>query len=600
MTRSINGSVLRRWVSTVLFGALMSTGLLVVPAGAQESTYTDVPEGVYYTEPVSVLRAAGVFEGTECAPSRFCPEQSLKRWEMAVWLVRALSDRKPSPLSSARFSDVSRSTWYAPHVEQMFQLGVTTGCGDGTTFCPDKPVTRAQMAVFLTRAYKWKGGGHIKFADVSADAWYAAQVKSLAHYGVTTGCGRVGTHFCPAEQVTRGQMATFLHRASTATAGGGRQQTSSATTGCVFSAQTNRLSKAVYKVRASGVTGTAFYIGNNEWLTAEHVVTGKSSVTLVNEASTISATVKATDRSSDLALLTGSPASETLTVGDPSSLSIAEEVWALGYPLDSAGISATKGIVSRFDATSGGDKQIVTDAAVNPGNSGGPLMDVCGTVFGVISAKQVGADIDNIGYATVIDSSVLKKLRTTGISPAGSGRGTSTSNGSVEAGWVSGRFDDGNRYAATYVRNHLGARDDDYLLLTCNTDSSEVDIYVAAEEVTPWDDISGTVAVAYYQAPLDFYLWTDTEQDTYTDNNTVWGDWIPSAEGSALFAPDYDTVEDIVNLLRLETGYLLIWGEVGGSSGDSWISEFPIKGAETHVDRVIDQCGWTYTSSLSG
>ena len=89
---------------------------------------------------------------------------------------------------------------------------MTRGCGDGSRFCPDRGVSRAHMAVFLSRAYSLPDGPDPGFSDVAADAWYTAEVAKLAASGITVGCGD-GTGFCPDRDTTRGHMATFLHRA---------------------------------------------------------------------------------------------------------------------------------------------------------------------------------------------------------------------------------------------------------------------------------------------------------------------------------------------------------------------------------------------------
>ena len=94
----------------------------------------------------------------------------------------------------------------------MAELGVTGGCGDGSGFCPDRSVTRAQMAAFLSRAFRLPDAPDLSFGDVASDAWYAADVARLVASGITKGCGD-GADFCPEQATTRGQMAAFLHRA---------------------------------------------------------------------------------------------------------------------------------------------------------------------------------------------------------------------------------------------------------------------------------------------------------------------------------------------------------------------------------------------------
>ena len=181
------------------------------PAIAQTQPFTDTAEDAYYSDAVNALAGGGVFDGTECAEGMLCPGGAIDRKTMAVWTVRALDSGDPAQIPNSRFSDVAADSFHGPFIERMAQLGVTAGCGDGT-FCPDNTVTRAQMAVFLTRAFNLDPGPDPGFSDVAPDAWYYAQVAALAASGITAGCGE-GT-FCPTQQTTRAQMATFLARAT--------------------------------------------------------------------------------------------------------------------------------------------------------------------------------------------------------------------------------------------------------------------------------------------------------------------------------------------------------------------------------------------------
>ena len=69
---------------------------------------------------------------------------------MATFLTRALG--LESPPQPAGFADVDPDSVHAPSIEALHAAGITTGCGDGTNYCPNRPVTRAQMAAFLHRA----------------------------------------------------------------------------------------------------------------------------------------------------------------------------------------------------------------------------------------------------------------------------------------------------------------------------------------------------------------------------------------------------------------------------------------------------------------
>ena len=193
--------------------ALVSAGVAAAQTdGAAETDgFDDVPDGAFFSDPVSELAEEGVFEGTECEDG-FCPDEPIDRKTMAVWTVRVLDGRNPFVVARTRFNDVDGSSFYAPFIERMAELGVTGGCGDGSGFCPDRNVSRAQMAAFLSRAYRLPDGPDPGFGDVASNAWYAADVARLVASGVTEGCGD-GTDFCPEQDTTRGQMAAFLHRA---------------------------------------------------------------------------------------------------------------------------------------------------------------------------------------------------------------------------------------------------------------------------------------------------------------------------------------------------------------------------------------------------
>lgn len=186
-------------------------GHLQVNLGGPPGEFSDVPEDAYYSVPVKTLAGQGVFEGTEC-DAGFCPGNAIDRKTMAVWIVRVLDGGDPPAASETRFNDVDAAGFHAPFIERMADRGVTRGCGDLTGFCPDRTVTRAEMAVFLSRAYQLADAPDPGFVDVPADAWYATDVAKLAASGITTGCGdRSG--FCPGRATTRGEMATFLDRA---------------------------------------------------------------------------------------------------------------------------------------------------------------------------------------------------------------------------------------------------------------------------------------------------------------------------------------------------------------------------------------------------
>jgi beta-mannanase len=106
------------------------------------------------------------------------------------------------------------SVFYFDSVETLVASGVTGGCTvTPPLYCPDSPVTREQMAVFLLKAQY--GAGYSPppctappFADVPCSSQFATWIQDLVTRGITSGCG-AGV-YCPSSQVTREQMAVFL------------------------------------------------------------------------------------------------------------------------------------------------------------------------------------------------------------------------------------------------------------------------------------------------------------------------------------------------------------------------------------------------------
>ena len=192
---------LRRLVVGVV-AVLVASLLAAAPAVAQTGVFDDVVDDAYYSVPVAALAEDGVFARTECGDGGFCPSESLDRQTMAVWTVRVLDGADPAAVSATRFADVEPESSYAPFIERMAELGVTAGCGDGTRFCPDASVTRAQMTVFLARAFGLEPGADPGYSDVPADAWYLDQLTALAASGITEGCDD-GTRFCLGRDTTR-------------------------------------------------------------------------------------------------------------------------------------------------------------------------------------------------------------------------------------------------------------------------------------------------------------------------------------------------------------------------------------------------------------
>ena len=259
------------------------------------------------------------------------------------------------------------------------------------------------MAVFLKRAFDLPDGPDPGFDDVPVDAWYVDQVAALAASGITKGCGD-GSGFCPSRATTRAQMATFLHRAI-------NRPSEVSDADCDFSDHSDRVRSAVYQVRTADSIGTSFYIGRNEWLTAAHVVAGEDSVTLHNGRNELAAAILGGNSDADMALLKASGAGiEPLAFARLTSAKVGDSLFVVGYPLYVAEEpSVARGVLSRTETDRQLGTLVVTDASANPGNSGGPVVDECGQVMGMIVSKLVAEDIEGIAYA-IAETTLQERL----------------------------------------------------------------------------------------------------------------------------------------------------------------------------------------------
>jgi len=185
----------------------------LAPSRADAQTFGDVADDYWAYQFIESLAASGITGG--CGNGNYCPLSPVTRAQMAVFLERGMNGSSYSPPAATgnAFLDVAANDFAASYIEQLASDGITGGCGNNN-YCPDVTVTRDQMAVFLLRAkysssYSPPAATGI-FADVPVNHWAAGWIEQLAAEGITAGCG--GDNYCPGSEVTRDQMAVFLVR----------------------------------------------------------------------------------------------------------------------------------------------------------------------------------------------------------------------------------------------------------------------------------------------------------------------------------------------------------------------------------------------------
>jgi len=206
---AVDYSVAANSNNTPRAGTLTIAGrTFTVLEGAQ---FADVPaDHMFYTF-IGKLSARGVTGG--CSSDSFCPDSAVTREQMAAFIIKALGDFNPPKPSQPRFADVPQSSLFYNFIDELAARHITSGCGGGN-FCPDSPVTRGQMAVFIIKAlgdFNPTPPPAPHFGDVPTSHSFYPFIEKLAALGITRGCGN--GNFCPESPVTRGQAAVFLVRA---------------------------------------------------------------------------------------------------------------------------------------------------------------------------------------------------------------------------------------------------------------------------------------------------------------------------------------------------------------------------------------------------
>jgi spore germination protein YaaH len=140
-----------------------------------------------------------------CTPTKFCPTATVSRAQMAMFLTRALN----LPAATIDYFNDDNGKTGESSINALARAGITGGCAPHK-FCPAASVSRAEMAMFLDRALDLPNTATNYFDDDNGRTGEAS-INALALSGITGGCAT--RRYCPTASVTREQMAAFLYRA---------------------------------------------------------------------------------------------------------------------------------------------------------------------------------------------------------------------------------------------------------------------------------------------------------------------------------------------------------------------------------------------------
>jgi hypothetical protein len=174
-------------------------------------SFSDFPPTSPFYRFVETILHRGITGG--CTTSTFCPSSTTTREQMSVFVLIAKEGAgyAPPACTTPMFTDVPASSPFCRFIEELARRGVTAGCA-ANLYCPQAEVTRAQMAVFVLRTLDPNLNPPActtpVFTDVPASDPFCRWIEELFRRGVVTGCAP--NQFCPNNPVTREQMGVFL------------------------------------------------------------------------------------------------------------------------------------------------------------------------------------------------------------------------------------------------------------------------------------------------------------------------------------------------------------------------------------------------------
>ena len=172
-----------------------------------DSPFYDVLHAHLFAAEIEWLADEGITKGCSPDGNYFCPSVVVDRGSFAAFLVRALG---LDQTQRDYFQDDDTSI-FESNINTLASHGITRGCDppENNKYCPDRPLDRGALAALLRRSFELPAT-QTDYFDDDAGSVFESDINALAEAGITKGCGN---GYCPERLVTRGELAAMLYRA---------------------------------------------------------------------------------------------------------------------------------------------------------------------------------------------------------------------------------------------------------------------------------------------------------------------------------------------------------------------------------------------------
>lgn len=307
-------------------------------------------------------------------------------------------------------------------VHAPFPPAAPSGKPEGAAASASRPPARllagVVVACLILSVLSGFAGGYLASRTIQAPAASTASTGSSRATSATSGANSGAT----------GSLATSIGTAGGTAATTGSGQSGSLNVTAVAQAaspsvvviltETLARGQNIQQYVTSGAGSGVILTADGLIVTNEHVISGAQRIIVqLADNRTFTATLAGADVKSDLAVLRIAVTGLTpARLGDSSGLLVGDPVVAIGNPLGELGGTVTNGIISALDRPITLDNEtknlLQTNAAVNPGNSGGGLFDRNGSLIGIVEAKTSAVGIEGIAFAIPINTArpVIEEL----------------------------------------------------------------------------------------------------------------------------------------------------------------------------------------------